>query len=196
MNGIQEVRGSIPLISTKLQKKHKTSIRVSDARFWFSFDPLLVGHRGGFYCFYRRNWELITKQPGGLPTAAILPVALCRCFWHVSLQCWQSPNRRPLCYLRPQPRISHLLPIWLCATDDIDALLVGKTARRKYLHSSEWKIICTHAQLSLLSNGRAVASVIVVGAKPANKAIVVYPLNRRQAFDLIQPPSPSRSSHS
>ena len=111
MNGIQEVRGSIPLISTKLQKKHKTSIRVSDARFWFSFDPLLVGHRGGFYCFYRRNWELITKQPGGLPTAAILPVALCRCFWHVSLQCWQSPNRRPLCYLRPQPRISHLTPI-------------------------------------------------------------------------------------
>ena len=42
MNGIQEVRGSIPLISTKLQKKHKTSIRVSDARFCFTSSLLLI----------------------------------------------------------------------------------------------------------------------------------------------------------
>ena len=87
LNGIQEVRGSIPLISTKLQKKHKMSIRVSDAHFYFASRPFAglpylackskpgTGSRADFVCLHPcaglffEWWKDGAASPRAIPPA-------------------------------------------------------------------------------------------------------------------------------
>ena len=91
LNGIQEVRGSIPLISTKLQKKHKTSIRFSDAHFYFASKPFAglpyfackskpgTGSRADFVCprpcagLFFEWWKDGAASPRAIPPAEQIP---------------------------------------------------------------------------------------------------------------------------